>query len=281
MKTCKVCGVEKQDSEFFSGSKDGKSWIYGKCKACCMAAQREYRAAQALPVELRPVKVSAGPILSRVCKECGTEKLAAEYRHSKRDEKSWPVRTCLDCEAAKNQARREMLPERRARHREKEREAAKRRYHENLEETRAKQRAWYAANREKQYEKGKRYSRKNREKLTDLHREYMKKNPERESMYGVIGKARSKAILFGRTSHFSADEWIVVCEKYGNRCLRCNKEGVLSPDHVLPFTCGGSNTIDNIQPLCKKCNVTKNNMHIDYRPESEYRGIELSVRISQ
>lgn len=281
MKTCDVCGVEKSESEYFTGSKDGKTWIYRKCKACCMEAQRQYRAIKALPVELRPVKVSAGPITSRVCKECGTEKPAVEYRHSKRGEKSWPARTCLDCEAAKTSAQREMAPVQRKRHRDRERIRQRELYHEKKDEARAYNRKWYAANKEKVYEKNKKYTERNREKANEAQRNWRRNNASQARLIGVVSKSRSRAVMFNCEDHFTLSEWIFLCGMCQNRCLRCNAEGSLSPDHILPFTCGGKNTIDNIQPLCKTCNTTKNNMHIDYRPNSEYRGVELSIRIAK
>jgi len=65
---------------------------------------------------------------------------------------------------------------------------------------------------------------------------------------------------------FKPCEWLELCERYGNTCLCCREEKPLEPDHVIPVTWGGGNTIDNIQPLCKSCNRRKGNRHAtDYR----------------
>ena len=61
-------------------------------------------------------------------------------------------------------------------------------------------------------------------------------------------------------------EFDELCEKYGGRCLACGKVTKLTPDHIVPISQGGSDTIDNIQPLCGSCNESKGARTIDYRP---------------
>lgn len=56
--------------------------------------------------------------------------------------------------------------------------------------------------------------------------------------------------------------------KYNYSCLRCNKKDIeLTIDHIIPLSKGGSNNIDNIQPLCRSCNSLKGTKVIDYRNE--------------
>lgn len=171
-------------------------------------------------------------------------------------------------------------------------------YTKNAEADKAKGREYRQNNLEKERERIRRYEEEKRDKQSRLEhqrnrykkdpekhrlamREWNRKNPDKAQVHSAICKSRCRAKQYGHTSHFTRAEWVSLCEKYGNRCLRCNRGGRLSPDHVLPLTCGGDNTIDNIQPLCKKCNSTKKDMHIDYRPECEYRGYELSVRLQE
>lgn len=52
----------------------------------------------------------------------------------------------------------------------------------------------------------------------------------------------------------------------GDTCLRCGRDDIpMTIDHVLPVSKGGSNYISNIQPLCRACNSSKRDKHIDYR----------------
>lgn len=61
-------------------------------------------------------------------------------------------------------------------------------------------------------------------------------------------------------------EWTDLLIRHNNACLCCGRnDTVMTQDHVLPISLGGSNTIDNIQPLCALCNSLKGAKYIDYR----------------
>lgn len=68
---------------------------------------------------------------------------------------------------------------------------------------------------------------------------------------------------------FTQAEWNGLLDKYGHICLSCRRDDIpLTQDHVIPLSKGGSNTIENIQPLCGPCNSSKHTKTIDYRPSS-------------
>lgn len=56
-----------------------------------------------------------------------------------------------------------------------------------------------------------------------------------------------------------------VFDKHGNYCLKCGNAYDLAIDHIISVKNGGSNEIDNLQPLCKSCNSGKGARNIDYR----------------
>jgi hypothetical protein len=60
-------------------------------------------------------------------------------------------------------------------------------------------------------------------------------------------------------------QWSALCRLFGKTCLRCGERKRLTRDHVTPLARGGSDGIENIQPLCLACNKTKFTKHIDYR----------------
>lgn len=70
--------------------------------------------------------------------------------------------------------------------------------------------------------------------------------------------------------HHTQQEWRELCAKYNHRCLACGQRLPLTKDHIVPVHLGGSDDIDNIQPLCRSCNSSKNARVIDYRPQAPY-----------
>lgn len=84
--------------------------------------------------------------------------------------------------------------------------------------------------------------------------------------YATLGSKR-RALKLGNGGSHTEAEWEALKARYGNRCLFCGRTNrPLTKDHVLPVTKGGTDTIDNIQPLCGPCNSSKSARHIDFRP---------------
>lgn len=69
----------------------------------------------------------------------------------------------------------------------------------------------------------------------------------------------TRARKFSADGILVEDEWQSILDKFGNKCAICGAEGKLTIDHIVPLSVGGSNTIDNIQPLCRSCNSRKGN----------------------
>lgn len=57
--------------------------------------------------------------------------------------------------------------------------------------------------------------------------------------------------------HIPQDVKNAVWQRDGGRCVQCAAETYLEFDHVIPFSKGGANTVNNVQLLCRKCNSEK------------------------
>jgi 5-methylcytosine-specific restriction endonuclease McrA len=95
-------------------------------------------------------------------------------------------------------------------------------------------------------------------------RRYGKENRDKLTLYTNNRRVRK---LEAEGSHNDI-EWQDLKAFYDFKCLCCGKrepEIKLTRAHVIPLTQGGTDRIDNIQPLCARCNSKKNDKHIDYR----------------
>jgi len=79
---------------------------------------------------------------------------------------------------------------------------------------------------------------------------------------------RSQRLATARAKGTHTDEqWNDLLESCGYHCCKCGIDAPLVKDHIKPLYQGGSDSIDNIQPLCRKCNSAKGPEEVDYRPK--------------
>lgn len=85
-------------------------------------------------------------------------------------------------------------------------------------------------------------------------------------------KSRSERLAEARKKGtHTKEEWNALQKACGNRCVICGTHkralnGVsLCKDHIVPIYRGGSDAIDNIQPVCRQCNTSKGPASKDYR----------------
>jgi 5-methylcytosine-specific restriction endonuclease McrA len=97
---------------------------------------------------------------------------------------------------------------------------------------------------------------------------WAKNNPIKALAATLTGKRNRRALQKNSPGKITTNEWADLKQKHNFTCLCCRRrepEIKLTLDHIVPLACGGSNTIDNAQPLCKSCNSKKHTKIIDYR----------------
>lgn len=97
---------------------------------------------------------------------------------------------------------------------------------------------------------------------TEAHQRWKAKNPERMAHL----KARRYARERNAEGSHTLEQWKDLKTKHNNRCANCKEEKPLTKDHIIPLARGGSDYIENIQPLCRNCNSRKW-IHIHENPE--------------
>lgn len=101
------------------------------------------------------------------------------------------------------------------------------------------------------------HRRKNREGQI---RRFTRSNPD------YVMASRNARIVNNGGFH-SKGEWETLKSQYNwtcPSCLRAEPEVNLTKDHIIPLLKGGSDNIENIQPLCRSCNCKKHTLEIRY-----------------
>lgn len=129
-------------------------------------------------------------------------------------------------------------------------------------------RAWYAQNRERVRAQQKASTARRREQILEWRRRKYAENP-------ALARARTRRweqrnpdkIRAIRLTHdhrrrvagpwFTADEWSALVADHNSACAYCGRAGRLEADHRIPVSRGGTNSIENVLPACRRCNRSK------------------------
>lgn len=116
------------------------------------------------------------------------------------------------------------------------------------------------------------YHKRNRERLNALaclrNPRYRQKKNENQRLRRATGY---------RPRGIQRKAWASILTLCGSRCLKCGSTDRLEADHVLPVTLGGLNSVENYQPLCRSCNASKSDTHVDYRSPKLKRAIMATM----
>jgi len=218
------------------------------------------------------------------CTKCKTQKEISKFSRLKGGKygvRSW----CKQCSTKYSSAYAKAHPERvnknnnlyNQRHRDK-RLAKLREYRlANIDRMREKDRQYAVTHREEARLKAAKWYLENKERATIAARIYRAKNAEiikiRKAAYSKSHQIERNMIEHKREAKkkgnggtYIKQQFIDLCQKYDNKCLMCKRSDVeLTVDHVIPIALGGSNYIENIQPLCLSCNSKKHITILDLR----------------
>ncbi len=147
---------------------------------------------------------------------------------------------------------------------------ARRKYQEeHKEQIDEYKKAWTKTNAVRTAAYKREYYEQNREEVIARSKGWAENNLKKVEQFKANNRRKRRAAKHASGDNFTAQQFVELCEKYGNKCLCCgDTAAVLEADHVVPLTRGGSDDIDNIQPLCGTCNRSKFVKTIDYRVSS-------------
>lgn len=269
MKRCKICELEKELSEFaiIRPKKSGGFTYSSRCKKC--HAKLAYEARKKDPAKIAKDRQHQAEWLEKN-KEHRKEyerKKAKEYWQKKKQSEGitgtkvksglsradYVKKYTQESWAQKKQSG--ISEDERARLRE-----ANKKYRKE-----GKYKAWQDANKDKVKANNKKYrdAGKNREyvrKRRASDPDFVKKLNE----YCRVRTLRRKAV----GGHHTREQWEALKAQYDHKCLCCGKsepEVELTRDHIIAITKGGTDDIENIQPLCRGCNAAKQANEIDFR----------------
>lgn len=142
-------------------------------------------------------------------------------------------------------------------------------YFNNLTRAKAIRKKWAESNKEKVKGYKKKYYLKHKElikertiiwrkenpnKVKEIYRRVYAKNVNKYSFYHKERETRKRA---NGGSH-TFEEWRELLKLHNYICWGCKRINLeLTEDHKIPLIKGGTNYINNIQPLCRSCNSKK------------------------
>lgn len=195
----------------------------------------------------------------------------------------------------RRQLYREMDPDRKAARLAKAREDRRRRFTTDRETILARNREWYWRNRERRSAYNRNYRKANLEAIRSQDRErnraryaadpaahqaylkeWRKKNPQRAHAY--LRASDNKRRRAAGLQNFTAAGWLALLAEYNGLCAYDGSDKLVEADHRTPLARGGSNTIENILPACRRCNRRKHLMTEDevraFLGQERHQGVE-------
>lgn len=259
-KVCRRCGEEKPIDHYCKalGNRDDRTNF---CRACRVVESREYKHKKGIHKPFVPTVVDG----QKVCTKCNERKSVAEF--NKQQGSSQPQSWCKVCK--RDYVREYQIA--RGLHKGGRRVLAPKipkqpkppglwqtdiiaAVTEHARKGRDSNPKWLKQWRKENpincYPKPDR-----RKRRSYLQAEYKRRNP---GAYRDT-KRNCKLKRRGAQGSHTENEWQDLLAKHDHKCISCGDNKDLTRDHIIPISKGGTNFIENIQPLCRSCNSRKSN----------------------
>lgn len=111
------------------------------------------------------------------------------------------------------------------------------------------------------------YRKNNKDKVNASNRRWRAANPEKAKSYSNNWRLANPEVTRAKTVQYrtrkKANEVFVVSKKflkklYASECVACGSTQKIHADHIIPVSRGGRFSEGNLQPLCWRCNLSKN-----------------------
>lgn len=214
----------------------------------------------------------------KVCIKCNQslELNSANY-YKRKCSKDGYRNDCKDCVKKRRKEYRnnnkELISEQHAKWRGRNKEYIQRKgelyYRENKEKILKKVKSYYRENTEKVMKTKKLYLENNKVVIAERKRKWARNNKEKIYEYGLKRRSRKHFVQFegvARRKLLDRDNW--TCRQCGVKVHDRSEGGIKKSylwndefkahiDHIIPLSKGGDSTLENLQVLCRTCNLSK------------------------
>jgi 5-methylcytosine-specific restriction endonuclease McrA len=204
----------------------------------------------------------------KVCTKCGEFKIYAEFYKNKiyKDGYRGQCKECMKQGMKQyNQENKEQIAEYMKQYRQENREQISKRMkqyaRENKEHISEYMKRYYQENKDQIAE----YQQENKEKITEYMKQYRQSEQGREANYKAATKRRSykmkvKFTTYQRKELLDRDNWTCQCcgiKVHDRSTGDWNTHDKANIDHIIPISRGGNSEPNNLQILCRTCNLSK------------------------
>lgn len=244
-KQCTKCGTEYPATlEYFHAGR-GRYGVHPRCKQC--------RSTRKTPL---PEPVPDG---YKRCTQCKEVWPLSNFSQEKRNPSGvrGACKVCLNAQSKEYRDKLgDVLVERKAQD-----------YQKHKEKRQAHHKQYYQEHKEELDRWSTQYRQQNKEKLSERARRW--RQTERGKILKRAAHRRRRAHKRNAPGSFTPEQFQEQIERQKQKCYYCGKRSSMwHPDHVVPLSRGGSNSIDNIVAACPTCNLKKHNKLPHEWPES-------------